>query len=102
MIVYDRHVMRPVFLPNEADAPLIVDANAMLALAIALQRLEPIPWRCTQITQSHCGVDHVELAHNNSHKCPPSRRAFAMSEQFLGLAIIEALNHETIRNTYCV
>jgi hypothetical protein len=28
--------------PFEADPPLIVDANAVLALAISLQRLEPI------------------------------------------------------------
>jgi hypothetical protein len=42
MIIHDLDLNRPVRGPAEANALLIVDPNAVLALAIALQRFEPI------------------------------------------------------------
>jgi hypothetical protein len=43
--------------PSEADAPLVVDSNAVLALAFALQCFEPIPRWDPKVGQVGCGVD---------------------------------------------
>jgi hypothetical protein len=49
VIVHDLHVKRVAVLPTEADAPLVVDADAPLALAVALEGLEPIAWGARRI-----------------------------------------------------
>ena len=43
--------------PEEADAPLIVDADAVLASTIALERLEPIAGRNAEVGE---GVGRIE------------------------------------------
>ena len=43
--------------PDEADAPLIVDADAVLASTIALERLEPIAGRNAEVGE---GVGRIE------------------------------------------
>ncbi len=48
-------------LPHEADAMLIVDPDAMLAPAFAVQRLQPVPGRHAQIIQRHRGMQQEEL-----------------------------------------
>lgn len=48
--------------PDEADAPLTVDANAMLALAVSLQGLQPVGRRDTQIVQGLRVVENPQLA----------------------------------------
>ena len=40
MVVDDFNVVRAVVTPDEAHTPLVVDANAVLPLAIALQHLQ--------------------------------------------------------------
>ena len=43
--------------PDEADAPLIVDADAVLACTVALERLEPIAGRDAKVGE---GVGRIE------------------------------------------
>lgn len=43
--------------PDEADAPLVVDADAVLARTVALERLEPITGRDAQVGE---GVGRIE------------------------------------------
>jgi hypothetical protein len=46
VIVDDFHIEAMTFAPKEADSPLIVDPDRMLALSIASQGLQLIPgWR---------------------------------------------------------
>jgi hypothetical protein len=49
MIVNDLDIPRPIVGPHEADAPLVVDPNAVLTRPIASQHFEAIAWRCCQI-----------------------------------------------------
>ncbi len=42
MVVHDLHVLGPGGGPSEADPPLVVDPNAVLPFAIALQRLQAV------------------------------------------------------------
>jgi hypothetical protein len=61
MVVNYLNVVRIRFTPDEADPPLVVDADAPLALPVALQLLEPIRWRNRQIFKSHGGIQHAEF-----------------------------------------
>ncbi len=45
MVVDDFDVVGVLFLPAEADAPLVVDADAVLAATVALQRFKSVPGR---------------------------------------------------------
>jgi hypothetical protein len=45
MIVDDLNVFRTAIDPAETNTKLHVDAQRVLALAILLQRMEPISWR---------------------------------------------------------
>ena len=52
MAIGDLDVEGIFALPSEADAPLIVDANAELPLAVALECLQPIARWHTKVVQS--------------------------------------------------
>jgi hypothetical protein len=45
MIVHDLDIQRVIGAPAKAHPPLVVDPNAVLALAIALQCFEPVAGR---------------------------------------------------------
>jgi hypothetical protein len=45
MIIRDLHRVGVAFAPDETNAPLVIDANAVLALAVAMQCLRAISGR---------------------------------------------------------
>ena len=48
--------------PDKADAPLIIDPDAVLTTTVAPQRLEPVSGRGSQVPEARCRAQHVELA----------------------------------------
>ena len=44
VIVYDLDICRVTLFPIETDTPLVIDANAMLPLAITCKFLQAILW----------------------------------------------------------
>ncbi len=81
--------------PNEAHAVLIVDANAVLPGAVALQSLQFVAWRQPQIFQLFGCVEHGQLFLGG----PPqiSRRhclTFACVPKFLRLFVREGLDRQ--------
>jgi hypothetical protein len=48
--------------PDKANAPLVIDANAVLAFSVTLQSLKPVVWRYAQIIQPRGPVKHLQLA----------------------------------------
>jgi hypothetical protein len=57
MVIEYLNVFDAGIRPAEADAPLIVDANRVLAFAIADERLKAIPGWDAEIAQSSGDVD---------------------------------------------
>jgi hypothetical protein len=51
MIVDDLDLIGAVRTPQEADPPLSVDPDAMLAHAVSRERFQPVAWQCGQIRQ---------------------------------------------------
>lgn len=62
MIIYDLDIVRIAVTPNKADAPLIVDANAVLTRSIASKRLQTITGRRGEIAQFCCDIQLPQLS----------------------------------------
>ena len=62
MIIDNLDCFGGAIAPDEADAPLVVDPDAVLSLAIAFERFEPITGRRANIGQLSRRVEHIELA----------------------------------------
>jgi hypothetical protein len=61
MIVVYFHLPGSSVAPDEADSPLIVDANAVLSTAVSGKGLQAIAWRDPQVVQSFRVVQHHQL-----------------------------------------
>lgn len=56
MVVEDFYLLRPLLRPTEAQAVLLVDANAVLPLPIAGERFEAIAGRAFEVDEIGCGM----------------------------------------------
>jgi hypothetical protein len=94
--------MRIAVPPHEAQAPLIVDPNAMLPLAFAAQRLKTIPRRRCQVRQSNRPVQQEQFS--SRHSLDGTKAAdILVSKQSLGLLATKTPDHKPVysvtRNT---
>jgi hypothetical protein len=78
--------------PHEADAPLVVDANAVLTFPVAFQCLQSIARRSVQKIQRLRGVKLGELALGHRRKSLESPGAISL-EQRLSEFALERLDH---------
>ncbi len=95
MIVHNLHVEGINSGPAETDAPLVVDANTVLPLAIAREGLQAIAWNSSKIRQRRSGMNMIELPfrHRSNTLKPPAKLA---PEHPLGLPVPEGPNHNSI------
>jgi hypothetical protein len=61
MVVHDFYVVNVSLLPNEADAPLIVDADAVLANSIAFESFQSVARGHSQIHEALSVVQHPQF-----------------------------------------
>jgi hypothetical protein len=61
VVVDDLYVFGPGVGPSEADPPLLVNPDAVLARAITRQLLQPVPRRHPQVRENLRGVQHGQL-----------------------------------------
>jgi hypothetical protein len=61
MVVDDLDVVRVTVSPDEAQAPLVVDSNAVLPRAISFQGFEMVSGKRTEIFERACAMKHFEL-----------------------------------------
>jgi hypothetical protein len=93
VIVHDRDVVRIPVFPAKADAPLVVYAYAVLTGPIALELLEPVTGRDTEILELLGGVHSHELAQHGPLEVggkPPDGLA---GKEALGIPVGEAVDH---------
>ena len=62
MIVRYFDIVGVTLLPPEADAPLVVDADAMLASTVTREPFQPVSRRDTQIVQPFGDIKLNQLA----------------------------------------
>jgi len=92
MIIDDLHVPCRAVAPDEAHPPLIVDADAPLALAVAFQGFQPVVRRNAQRVNALGGVQHLELP--DRHLCDIGEAGYPLAlKQGPGLFGSEPLDH---------
>jgi hypothetical protein len=92
MIVRDLDVENIAASPTEANPVLIVNANTVLPLPAALQRLQTVAAKRAQIAQRSGGIQHAEFLKRLPVTLLESPAAPG-GEQPLCLAIPERLDH---------
>ena len=100
MIVDDFHVVGISVSPSEADAPLVVDTDAELPGAIALQRFQPVGRRGAQVRELDCGVQHIQLAECGTLQLRAEPLGATALKQRFGLAVGKIRDH-TADNSAC-
>ena len=92
VVVGNFDVIDTVFLPNEAHTPLIVDAYAVLSLAIARQSLQAVPRRSAKRFQRCRTVKLLKFSLGNAREMPEAFNPFA-GEQMRGVPVGEGNDH---------
>ena len=93
MVIHDLYLMGISLLPEKADPPPVVDADAMLAFPVSGKRLQTVPWGHPQIVQA-LGVvqDHqfgLGTALDVNGELPAS---FSVGNRF-GIGVFVTLDH---------
>jgi hypothetical protein len=98
MIVHDFYVGRLVLGPDEADPVLVVDPNAVLALAIAREGLEAVAGRDPEIGEALGGIELVELPESHGPEVWGATAAglfgVAAIEDVLCALVLERADHD--------
>jgi hypothetical protein len=81
------------FPPNEADSPLVVDANRILTRPVALQGFKAIAWRSPKIAKSPRLVEETQLAQRGDLHVEREPATSAARPNQSCFVVNEALNH---------
>ncbi len=92
MVINNFDIFRASLGPAEANPELFVDSNAVLTLAVAMQWLQHISGRYTQIIQLACSLELPNFPQGNSLKVDEARDT-ASACQFLGILTLERYDH---------
>jgi hypothetical protein len=96
------YIVGAVFSPHKADAVLVIDANAVLALAISHQRFQAITGRRPKIVRSSRGLDHVQFSTGDQCNVKPPT-AFPFEKEPGSAVVLGTLYHTNDqRITFCV
>ena len=96
MIARHFDVVGIALLPAEADAPLIIDANAMLVSAISRQSFQPIGRWNPQIVQALSDIELHQLAPRKAVQFGRKVAQELALKEPLGVPVAEGLYHESI------
>ena len=92
MIVHDLHIVSVPVVPDEADAILIVDPNTVLSTPVACERLEPVAWECSKVTEVVGRMKLLKLPLSNTSDLLQPAAEPARVER-LGFGVLERPNH---------
>src|SRR5688500_6379247 len=93
VIVGDLDVVGIALAPDEADTPLIVDPNAVLPAAIALQSLHAVARRHAQIGETGAVVEHQQLLPRGAPEICAETSDRHVLEQRLGAPVGKSSDH---------
>jgi hypothetical protein len=95
VVIDDFNVVGTIGFPHKTDAPLIIDANAVLAAPIPGQCFKSVTRRCPHCVQRRSGVELLKLADRNTRDVGESLYALAR-EQLRRVLALKGLDHEAI------
>lgn len=94
MAIYDLDLVGVFAFPAKAEAPLVVDANAVLAAAAAFQGLQAIAGREAHDVESVGGIELEELSSGGALDIRRKVTRGGAGKEFFGLGVGEASDHE--------
>lgn len=92
VVVNNFNFVRVSGIPAEADAPLIVDADAVLPGPVPLKGFKAVAGRNAESLQGGGGIEDVELVNGPLEKIGRKAGALALPE-LLRLLVAEVRNH---------
>jgi hypothetical protein len=95
VIIRNLYVVSVGILPNEAQPPLIVYPDTVLASPFSAQRFKVIARRRRKIGQSYCGIQLPELSKCGPFDCPKTSYGAALMKA-LRIPVHERLDHKAI------
>jgi hypothetical protein len=93
MVVDDFDMRRSSLIPYKADAPLIIDPDRILSLAIRSKRFEAIAGRDAKVTQGARLIQKTQFSERNVLDVRRQFSAPAAAPDQFRFGIGEALNH---------
>jgi hypothetical protein len=104
MVVHNLDVFRAVVDPVEANTPLSVDANAVLARAIPFQHFQPVARRFAQVLDPNRRVEQQEFdprSPGDVRRKLPRRLVIRTRSGYRGSGMSGSLFHTTGIREYC-
>jgi hypothetical protein len=93
VVVTDLDVMGVSIPPAEADPPLVVDSNAVLARTVPDQALQPVAGRHTEFLEPLGGIQQQQLAVSSPLNIRRQLAGALSFKNLPGLGISEGSNH---------
>ncbi|KPQ28303.1 MAG: hypothetical protein HLUCCX14_10915 [Marinobacter excellens HL-55] len=93
MVIDNFDIFRTSLGPAEANPELPVDSNAVLTLAITMQRLQHIAGRYFKIIKLTCSLELPDLPQGNALEIDKASDA-ASACQLLGILTLERYDHK--------
>jgi hypothetical protein len=97
VIVHDLHIGSSLSCPDKAQSPLIIDAYAVLALPVALERFETVPGWNLQVFENCGPVELRKLPEGRTLNADPASYS-ATFEEGLRVLALEALDRHGMYN----
>jgi len=80
VVVNDFDLLWPGFRPDKAEPELVVDADAVLAMAVSPERLQANAWRDLQIVEAFGSIEDRELAKCHASEASKARHRLSLKE----------------------
>lgn len=96
MVIDNLDVVGIAIAPRKADAPTVIDPNAILSRSIPCHLLQAIGRGNLQIGEDMCVVEHTQFPQGNLLDVRRQPAGALAGEDLLGLAIFEGFDHGAI------
>src|SRR5438552_15048404 len=96
MVVGNLNVMGVAVAPAKADAPLVVDADAVLTFAIPDKFFQSIAWRHTEVLQRFRRIKESELSQGCSLQLGSESLDLFTQKELLSILVSETSDHARI------
>jgi hypothetical protein len=93
VVIDDFDFMGAVCFPAEADSPLVIDADGVLAFPVALERFEAIAGRDGEVIEGGDGVNLGKFPQSDTLDARRERPSFPFLEEDGGLPASEGAYH---------
>lgn len=93
MVVHDFDMVRIALMPAKADAPLVVNADAVLAFSVAFERFQPVRRRNPQLIEIGDVIEHAQFTARDVLDIARQAARRRTCPDFLDFLVGKGVNH---------